>query len=510
MKNKVLKTVAAGLVMSMILTACGDAGISDAGGASSSGAGEEMAEITYATWTINTLPSEEAIQAVEDKINEITEDKINVHVNFVLYSNTDYNNKVALNLQSGEQIDLFTSYGSFLTEVAQDMCYDITDLADEYLPDAREYISDEWMAATTVDGRVYGVPSWMPVALKLYVSYREDIAEDMGLDMESVNSVEDLTSVLEQVYEAYPDMYAMTGGAGLNGGQMGVSNSIPEVDYLGDSRYAPAGVLIGDSTTVVDLFETEEYEERVKLAREWYEKGLVMQDLATTTLTGNDISATGKSFAQITMQGSSQGALSKANTAQTGYPYTGKFIGDAYLDTASVNENAWCVSSTCENPEAALKFLNLTYCDEDLINLIVFGIEGRDYVINEDGSIQPPEGYESTSVPYPGYYILTGNWSMGKTYRQTGTTQEDVEWNVKSAEEAKVSPAMGFTFDNSKVKIQYTAVTNVINQYYAALDCGSVDPDTELPKFIQALKDAGMDDIVAAKQEQLDAWLAGQ
>ena len=38
--------------------------------------------------------------------------------------------------------------------------------------------------------------------------------------------------------------------------------------------------------------------------------------------------------------------------------------------------------------------------------------------------------------------------------------------------------------------------------------CGSLDPETELPKFQQSLKDAGIDEIIAEKQKQLDAWAA--
>jgi putative aldouronate transport system substrate-binding protein len=50
----------------------------------------------------------------------------------------------------------------------------------------------------------------------------------------------------------------------------------------------------------------------------------------------------------------------------------------------------------------------------------------------------------------------------------------------------------------------------VINEYFPGLQTGSMDPETELPKFIQKLKAAGIDKIVAAEQEQLNAWLAQQ
>lgn len=95
-------------------------------------------------------------------------------------------------------------------------------------------------------------------------------------------------------------------------------------------------------------------------------------------------------------------------------------------------------------------------------------------------------------------------------YPTAGTNPESLAWEQKQNEEAKTSPAMGFTFDSSKLNTQYTAVKNAISQYLPGLLCGSVDPNTELAKFQQALQDAGYQDILNAKQEQLDAWKAAQ
>ena len=51
-------------------------------------------------------------------------------------------------------------------------------------------------------------------------------------------------------------------------------------------------------------------------------------------------------------------------------------------------------------------------------------------------------------------------------------------------------------------------VSSTTVPYTAQLSCGSLDPDTEIDNFIKALNDVGYQDILEAKQEQLDAWLA--
>ena len=52
------------------------------------------------------------------------------------------------------------------------------------------------------------------------------------------------------------------------------------------------------------------------------------------------------------------------------------------------------------------------------------------------------------------------------------------------------------------------AVQSVFDQYRLPLENGVIDPDENLPKFIQALKDAGIDTVIAEKQRQLDEWAA--
>ncbi|HPU63133.1 MAG TPA: DUF3502 domain-containing protein, partial [Mobilitalea sp.] len=88
-----------------------------------------------------------------------------------------------------------------------------------------------------------------------------------------------------------------------------------------------------------------------------------------------------------------------------------------------------------------------------------------------------------------------------------GTKKESLVWEEEQNKLAKKSPAMGFTFDSSEVKTEYTAVSNVIQQYLPGLLCGSVDPEVVIPEFRSKLSDAGLDAIIAAKQKQLDEWL---
>ncbi|HNX62329.1 MAG TPA: DUF3502 domain-containing protein, partial [Candidatus Limiplasma sp.] len=154
------------------------------------------------------------------------------------------------------------------------------------------------------------------------------------------------------------------------------------------------------------------------------------------------------------------------------------------------------------------KFLNLTFTDPQIVNLVIYGVEGRDYVKNSDGTVSYPEGQEASTVPYTAQLSCGTLGNFFLMYPMAGTDPASLTWELEQNKSAKTSVAMGFTFDNSSVKTEYTAVTNVIEQYLPGLLCGSVDPATEIPTFLQRLQEAGLPEIIAAKQAQLDTWAA--
>ena len=108
-----------------------------------------------------------------------------------------------------------------------------------------------------------------------------------------------------------------------------------------------------------------------------------MQDAATTTSAAAEPMSSGNYFCYIAAY-----SYPEADTAASlqmqcgGYQIGAKMIGDAYLSTGDdLNAVSWMIASTTDVPEAAMKFLNLTSTDADIINLLIYGIEGRDYVL---------------------------------------------------------------------------------------------------------------------------------
>ena len=86
----------------------------------------------------------------------------------------------------------------------------------------------------------------------------------------------------------------------------------------------------------------------------------------------------------------------------------------------------------------------------------------------------------------------------------------DREFMQTNIDNAVKSPAFGFSFDATNVRTQVSSVNNVITQYFNALTNGELDPSTTIDEFNSALESAGLNDIIAEKQAQLDEWLASR
>ena len=460
--------------------------------------------MSYATF--NNIPTAEDLAVVEEEINKITREKIGVEVKLMPIVIWDYSSQVSLMLQGGDQVDLFESLGDFNNCVSTGMARDLTDMLDKDAAEACELVGKEWLDACSKKGRIYGIPTLKPIALTPMVVYRQDIADELGLDMSAVSSVNDLTDIFRKVKEAKPDITPL---AAVNSGNIGLNLTIPHVDYLSDDYYSPKGVLMNGEMTVVDYYASDIFKTTCELARTWYNEGLVMKDAATTSSTAAELMSSGNYFCYVASYSYPEADTAASLEAQCGgYKLGAKIVGSAFLDTSAVNALSWMVSSTSKVPDAALKFLNLTFCDPDIINLVIYGIEGRDYVQVGDGTVKYPDGQDAGTVPYTAQLSCGTLGNFFLMYPMVGTDPASLDWELEQNKTAKTSAAMGFTFDNSSVKSQYTAVSNVISEFLPGLVCGSVDPADDIPEFLEALEDAGLGDIIAAKQAQLDAWAA--
>ncbi|MCM1220169.1 MAG: DUF3502 domain-containing protein [Lachnospiraceae bacterium] len=150
------------------------------------------------------------------------------------------------------------------------------------------------------------------------------------------------------------------------------------------------------------------------------------------------------------------------------------------------------------------------HVDEELsvVNLFCWGVEGKHYVVTseENKEIALPEGKSQTEVGY----MALGLYGDQNIMYQMGTNPvADNEVWTKEAESRKTK-GYGFCYDSSAMTNQIIAVEAVISEYLPALETGSANLDSVYPEFLNKLEANGINDIIADKQAQFDAWLAQQ
>ncbi len=468
--------------------------------ASSDGSYDMVMEI------INLGTDDADLQEVQDAVNKITEPKTGVHVTFKTVAISEMATKLSLLAASGEKMDLVQA-GLLNTPSAlasQGLIVPMTN----YLSDSLKEKAGKLLNACTINGEVYAYPGTLYCGKKRSLLYDTDLAKQYNITVPTaLKTAEDWDNLFSQVKNSGMSQYAISLGDGV-----AAENSYNFFENLGDTTYVSYGVVMDadKSTTIENYYATDLYKEVCDMHRDWMEKGYALPDSISNGYTTMDTMQQGQVFSFATQTGT--GASEAYFSAVTGKNLASIPIGDdvSIIDPSAILNTAWGISSTCENPQKVCDFLNLLYNDDELATLMNYGIEGKHYVTTEGSRIvNYPDGVTSANCGY-GSFIGTYGDMTNQYFRAPLTDDFVSKISDYGVEKGKCSKFLGYTFDTSSISSQLSAVVAVIGQYGPALDCGTVDTASTLPEFISALESAGMNDIIAENQKQLDAWLATQ
>jgi len=485
------------LMLAMLVTACGSNSGNDGQTSGESAEGnEEAVALTMAFLNFGVMDDE---QLVEDEINKIALEKINATVDFMPIDIAAWQQQTNLLLAGNEKLDLImtSSFFNYASQVAKGQLVPLDELLEQYGPDIKNTMDPAIYNGTKVNGQIYGVPSIRDVGADYGMVMRKDLVDKHGIDLSAVKSWADLgDKVFKVIKENEPGVIPLVQSSQT--GTVAYQMFTPHIDPLSD-RY---GVIAIDDQEmkVQNLYEMPVYRDTLKLVREWYEAGYIMQDAATTQESGQSLVKAGKALGYFNNM---KPEYEKQETKSTGHEMVGVRLSDVVIQSNGANAFMMSIARNSEEPERAMQFLNLLYTDANIMNLLANGIEGKHYVKNEDGSIRMPDGVTESKY-------LFNQWEIGNNFLTSvweGTSLDIWEKTKAFNASAKVSPALGFTFDQSPVKTEVAAVTNVENKYRIGLESGTLDP-AQLDQFIAELKSAGIDNIIAEKQKQLDAWAA--
>lgn len=471
---------------------------------------EDMAEIILSMFAMGEIPKD--VQLVEDAINAITEPEVNVHVTLDVLESGNYVQQVSLRMSSMEKMDIMllnpSGAASFANMYAANQLTPLSDLLEEYGKDISATLGD-LVNSMRVGGDIYGLPRNASMVSSDYICMRTDILEDLGLlekaqNMTSFTEFEEILAEVKENYDLAP-IVASSGGTVLSVAGVAMKDQFADctsIDVLNDTMKILS--VEPGSTTIKNFFATEDYAQMAERVRGWYDKGYVYKDSTTTTDNAENIVKQNAAFSWIS---TSEIGVEAAKRDATGYDITCVKIDTHIIGTSNCTKFAWAVPITSDEPEAAVKVLNLMYKDGRISTLLAWGVEGEHYVLDEDGVAHYPEGVTAENCGYHMVDFLAPNQLEVPVWE--GADPNLREQMKEEMEKAPISQFLGFTMDSTKVSNEVSAILNCLDEYMPMIESG-VGSAEDLDRFIEKLDACGVDKYVAEAQKQLNEWLEQQ
>lgn len=437
-----------------------------------------------------------------DAANAYIKEKIGVNVDFVIISFGDYDQKLQVLNAGNDKYDIaFTSSwcNNYNKNISNGTIIELDELIEKYAKDTYNLMSPEIWDLARVDGKLYGIINQQIMGRAPIMTVPQITLETLGLKAEDFKTYKDsekyFRAVKEKtgnptyVSEIWPTWISSFGFEEI------VGQKIPGAIYIDESL---------DDVKIVNQYETEEFKEYIKWRRNLVENGLTPSHVAKIdnediALKSGDTKVVNYMHFQPTY---TPGIEATWRELPNGL---GKQVAiakqEAYMSTYAVTSTLSSISATSENPEAAMKLLNLVNTDKELFNILINGIEGVDYKKAGENRIEP--------VEEGGKLKSTDGWAIGNTfnsYIKPVQTDDVHELTQEINDNARKSVLAGFVPNIDNIKTQIYNCTAVVDEYLQPLDYGVVDDEEAYAEFIKQLKIAEVDVVIDELNRQLDEW----
>ncbi|MBQ9412704.1 MAG: extracellular solute-binding protein [Oscillospiraceae bacterium] len=506
--KKTLSILLAALLIAGLLAGCGDSG---SGATTSSGAASSGGSAEPATIDMDEAPYEVSIQFVglfeennnianvEAALSAITKEKINVTVDIVPVFIGNLPTTTSLGVAGDEKLDIVAVglTSPMDNMVSQELLLPLDDLLASR-GQAALAVTEHVSAAQKMNGITYAVSGYPYAAMSGSFVYNKTMADEFGIDMHDGMTSEELTEAARICKEhgvyftSYPNSSQLNYKF-QNGG-----------DYFGTSG-AFGGILDpANSTTIVNVFDSEEFRSFWRQNKLWFDEGLTPPDQLTDTTSVQEYFANQHLFGTATAYTTNQMATWTNPNFETGIVRT----SEPSVSTAGAREFMLGIAANCKRPDKAMDLINLIYADADVANLLMYGVEGTDYVAVEgtENVITRAGTANADNNSYYAGFVHYGDPTMLKIVAPlTDSYPEDTR---AFENEAKMSLTFGYDFDGSAFSAEAGAIGTILEQKLPALNAGAVaDVDAAVDELVAALNAAGMQDCIDANQKALDAWL---
>ena len=460
--------------------------------------------------TPQTAPIDQ--KKVMEALNKISREKIGVEVEIYFFDSATIQNA----MQAGETYDMyFTSswFNNFNQAVSNGFFADITDKVKEWTPKLYASMPENiWELAKATDGHLYAIPIAKDYAGMNFIVYDAGFAREHGIKVpERISSIDEMTDFLvEQKKSMKEGEYPV-----MLGGAAGEIES--GFDYV-DST-AMIGCEFGD-TKIKSAFECDKIMDRFRTLHKWMKMGLINPDAETMTAESIDDKHPHIKFVR---------AWPGFDYSPTwGYECGMTCFDGPVLNSDGVKGSMTAFSVTLEDDEAkfrkAMEYQELVNTDREYRDMLAYGIPGEHFnyvnVKSEDGT----EGKAVIQTELGKTNYITWHFAQGSLFNRSIQADEKSlsgeypppdlkQWDRynEAIRNAKEKSAIGsFILNTEKFANELAEIQAIRDEYWRRIATGSVDPDVVVPQMLEKMNAAGLQEIIAEAQRQLDEYLAGE
>ena len=471
----------------------------------------DEATIVYTVFGNKPNAMDEILGLINEKLMKLINTKL--EMNFI--SLADWTTKYPLAL-ADDSIDMIyaASWNNYATNSGKGAFLELDeDFRKKYLPVTTEVMSPAAWKQASIDGKVYGVPRNQHDNNNYGAFiFRKDILEKTGYS-EGIHNYDEFFDFVEKAAEvmdpsegyafyAFPSMPMVQPFEMLKDHAMTVYNNMT---WFTDEELAD------DCSNLYYYYLTDSYKEYVLRMADWAKKGVWPSNAIDSSTHTEDQFTNGRSAfyqARYTEAGNIIKSIEEKGYEVEYWP----IIDDkTYVRLTDYSGDMTAITSMSKQPERAAVVLDILRNDVEINMLCQGGIEGRHYILNDDGT-------RSAGPEADDYGWSAWAWSLRDMNHYPVEKLEPRVQAVLDELDKHVLPEDQWPFDGfvtndeayDTMSAELAVVKSIVTEYQYSFDLGVFGDETEAKyeQFCQELKDAGIDNLIAEWRKQAAEYIA--
>ena len=443
---------------------------------------------------------------LEAAANAITVPAINAKLDIQFVWISEVVNTTSMAVAGDEKIDLVhvATVNSLSSLVGSDL---LLDMNEKNLLQNRGKglveLQGSLIKTGNVGGKQLAIPALTFNATAQGLYYNKNMTDAAGVTIPATGDLDALEEALYAFHKANPDVWPWYIGQG----NLNYLYWLAGYENFGsECSYGAVLDKTAQQPKVENMYASELFKSYALRMYKWRQDGIIGSD-STNTEPAQTYLASQQLLATPATMNQTQIALQGATAAASGFSVEWLQTTGYYISNAAVTEYMWGIASNSKRPDKAMDMLNLIYTNAELANILKYGLEGKTFEF--------APGTTSVTIPN-GSYIIPFYYAgdQSKMYVQAPAGEDFVEKALADEQGATISILADYMFDDSEFQAESAAIYSTILQYLPTLQNGMCESEEAtlmyLDEFNQNLEASGINDVIAANQAQIDAFLTAQ